>query len=163
MASLSDSLVRKLLEGRYIAALATKNGDGSIHVVAIWYLFDGESVYVGTSSRSRKALNAQLDPHVSVMIDSRDVAASCGVTVIGQAQILTGDLAREWVARIHHKYLSDVACVDPRVGLVFAAVDDVAIKITPAKVISWDMHQIDQQFFGGAIEKNPTYLLPLER
>ena len=38
MASFSDSLVRHLLESRYIASLATKNPDGSTHMVAVWYL-----------------------------------------------------------------------------------------------------------------------------
>ena len=162
MASLSDRLVKKLLNGRYIAALATRNADGSIHVVAVWYLFDGGSLYIGTAGRSRKARNAQSNPNVSVMIDSRDVAASCGVTVTGTAEILSGDSARPWVARIHQKYLSGEARADAKVGAVFAAMDDVVIKITPVKLISWDMRETDQQFFRGAIGKNPSYLLPLE-
>jgi hypothetical protein len=41
MASLSDSLVRHLLESRYIASLATNNPDGSAHMVAVWYWFTG--------------------------------------------------------------------------------------------------------------------------
>jgi general stress protein 26 len=163
MASLSDSLVRKLLEGRYIAAFASHNSNGSIHVVAVWYLFDGAALYVATSNRSRKARNAQSNAQVSLMIDSRDVAASCGVNVFGTAEILRGDLSKQWVERIHRKYLSDAAIKDPNVGPVFAAVDDVVIKITRASIISWDMRAIDQQYFGGSIEKNPGYLLPLAR
>jgi hypothetical protein len=42
MASLSESLVRQLLDNRYIASLATHNSDRSIHMVAVWYLFDGQ-------------------------------------------------------------------------------------------------------------------------
>src|ERR1700758_3439853 len=138
MASLSDALVRKLLEGRYIAAFASHNRDGSIHVVSVWYLFDGSSLYIATSDRSRKARNAQSNPKVSLMIDSRDVAASCGANVYGTAEILRGASSRQWVERIHRKYLSDAAIGDPKVGPVFAAVDDVVIKITPTHVISWD-------------------------
>jgi PPOX class probable F420-dependent enzyme len=163
MASLSDALVRQLLDGRYIASLATQNPDGSIHMVAVWYLFDDAHVYVATSARSRKARNLQSNSNVSVMIDSRDVAASRGINIAGTAQIVTGDSSRQWNARLHRKYLSDAALADPRVGSVFAAVDDVTIQITPTSVISWDMRQADRQFFGGAIENNPTYLLPLER
>jgi len=163
MASLTDALVRRLLEGRYIASLSTRNPDGSIHVVAVWYLFDGASVYVATAARSRKARNLQANSNVSVMIDSRDVAASCGITIAGTAAMLTGDASRKWNARLHAKYLSEAALADPRVGSAFAAVDDVTIQITPASVISWDMREADRQFFGGAIESNPGYLLPLER
>ena len=86
MASLSDSLVRQLLDDRHIATLAAQNPDGSIHMVAVW-----------------------------------------------------------------------------RVGPVFSAWDDVTIQIAPASVIAWDMRQADRQFFDGVLDKNPAYLLPLQR
>jgi PPOX class probable F420-dependent enzyme len=163
MASLSDALVRQLLDGRHVASLATENPGGSIHMVAVWYWFDGKRVFVATSSRSRKARNLQSNPKVSLMIDARDPAASCGVNLAGTAQILTGDSSRKRNADIHRKYLSEAALEDPKVGPVFAAWDDVTIQITPASVIAWDMRQADRQFFGGALEANPKYLLPLER
>jgi PPOX class probable F420-dependent enzyme len=162
MASLADALVKQLLAGRYIASLATESPDGSIHMVAVWFWFDGSHVFVGTSSRSRKARNVQSNPKVSLMIDARDPAATCGITIAGDAQILTDDSSRPRNAEIHRKYLSAAALADARVGPVFAALDDVAIQITPASVIAWDMRQIDRQFLGGAIQGNPAYLLPLE-
>ena len=163
MASLSDALVTQLLDGRYIATLGTHNPDGSIHMVSVWYLFDGKCVYVATSARSRKARNAQFNASVSLVIDSRDVAASRGVNIAGSAQIVSGDTSRSWNSRLHRKYLSDAALADPGVGRVFAAIDDITIQITPESVISWDMRQIDRQFLGGAVARNPNYLLPLER
>jgi PPOX class probable F420-dependent enzyme len=163
MASLDDLLARQLLDARHIASLATQNPDGSIHMVAVWYWFDGERVFAATSSRSRKARNLQANPKVSLMIDARDPAASYGINISGTAQILTGETSRERNLDIHRKYLSEAALADPRVGPVFAAWDDVTIAITPTAVIAWDMHQADQQVFGGAFESNPGYLLPLAR
>ncbi|MGC2197582.1 MAG: pyridoxamine 5'-phosphate oxidase family protein [Terriglobales bacterium] len=163
MASISDALVRQLLEGRYIASLATQNPDGSIHVVAVWYWFDGARLYVATSARTRKARNLQANPRVSVMIDARDPAASCGINLAGTAQILAGDSAREWNVHVHRKYLSASALADPKVGPVFASWDDVALQITPTSVIAWDMREADRQVFGGSFEGNPSYLLPLQR
>jgi hypothetical protein len=63
---------------------------------------------------------------------------------------------------IHRKYLSPAALTDARVGPVFAAWDDVTIQVTPTSLIAWDMRVADRQFFGGAMESNPAYLLPLE-
>jgi PPOX class probable F420-dependent enzyme len=163
MASLSDSQVRQLLDDRHIATLATQNPDGSIHMVAVWYWFDGSHVYVATSSRSRKARNLQSNQRVSLMIDARDPAASYGVTIAGTASILTGDRSRQSNTEIHRKYLSEGALADARVGPVFAAWDDVTIQIATASVIAWDMREADRQFFGGVLEKNPAYLLPLRR
>ena len=118
MASLADVLVRQLLDGRRVASLATKNPDGTIHIVAVWYWFDGTDVFVATSSRSRKARNLQSNPKVSLMIDARDPAASYGVTIAGIAQILTGDVSRKRNEEIHRKYLSEAALADARVGPV---------------------------------------------
>jgi len=163
MASLADALVRQLLDSRRVASLATENPDGSIHMVAVWYWFDGTHIFVATSSRSRKARNLQSNPKISLMIDARDPSASCGITVAGTAQILTGDVSRKSNAEIHRKYLSEAALADARVGPVFAAWDDVTIQIAPGSVIAWDMREADRQFFGGVLERNPAYLLPLQR
>jgi len=163
MASLSDVLVRQLLDGRYIAALATQCPSGAIHMVAVWYWFDGAHVFVATSSRSRKARNLQSDSKISLMIDARDPVASFGVTIAGTAKILTHEASQKWNAEIHRKYLSAAALADSRVGPVFAAWDDVTIRITPASVFAWDMREADRHAFGGAFANNPAYLLPLER
>jgi len=163
MASLSDARVRQLLEGRYIASFATQNPNGSLHIVAVWFWFDGTDIYVATSSRSRKARNLQADPKVSLMIDARDPAASFGVTLTGTAQTLTGDSSRKCNTEIHRKYLSEAAIADPKVGPVFAGWDDVTVRLAPESVIFWDMRDADQQVFGGAFKNNPTYLLPPAR
>ena len=97
------------------------------------------------------------------MIDSRDPAASCGITIIGTAETLTGESSREPNIRIHERYMSAAALADPKVGPVFAMWDDVTIRITPKSLIAWDMRVADQQAFGGAFAANPGYLLPLER
>jgi len=163
MASLSDALVQQLLNGRYIASLATHQPDGSIHVVAVWYWFDGSHIYVATSTRTRKARNIQSNPSVSLMIDSRDPAASCGVTLAGTASFVTGEASKRLNLDIHQKYLSAGALADAKVGPVFAAWDDVTVQIVPSSVVVWDMRAADKQVFDGSFSRNPSYLLPLER
>jgi PPOX class probable F420-dependent enzyme len=163
MASLADALVQELLKGRYIAAIATENPDGQLHMVAVWYWFDGTHIFIATSSRSRKARNLQSTPRVALMIDSRDPAASFGVTISGTARMLSGEESQNKNNEIHRRYLSPATLSDARVGPVFAGWDDVTIQITPESVISWDMREADRQVFGGAFESNPGYLLPLQR
>ena len=163
MASLTDRLVQELLSGRYIASLATENGDGSIHMVAVWYWFDGSGVYVATSRRSRKARNLQARSKVSLMIDSRDPDASRGVTLAGTGQVLTGEPSHQWNAKIHRKYLSEEALADARVSAGFAALDDATLQILPISLVAWDMREADRQVFGGVLQRNPGYLLAPER
>ena len=121
MASLTDDLVQQLLAGRHVASLATVNPDSSIHMVAVWFWFDGSQIFVATSSRSRKAQNLQSNAKAALMIDSRDPDASCGVTIAGTTRILTGDLSRQKNAEVHRKYLSAAALADPKVGPVLEA------------------------------------------
>jgi PPOX class probable F420-dependent enzyme len=163
MATLGDPLVQQLLRDRHIASVATQSPNGSIHMVAVWYWFDGTNIYVATSSRSRKARNLQSSPRITIMIDSRDPAASFGVTISGTARLLSGEESQKKNKEIHTKYLSAAALTDARVGPVFAGWDDVTIQVTPESVISWDMREADRQVFGGAFESNPGYLLPLQR
>ncbi|HKW25917.1 MAG TPA: pyridoxamine 5'-phosphate oxidase family protein [Terriglobales bacterium] len=162
MTSLSDALVKELLSGRYVASLATENQNGSIHMVAVWYWFDEAKIYVATAARSQKARNLGRNPKVSLMIDSRDPAASRGISIAGRARLLMKESSREWNAKVHGKYLSKAALADARVGPVFAAWDDTTIEITPTSVIAWDMREADRQAFGGSFKNNPDYLLPLE-
>lgn len=163
MASLTDAVVKQLLNGRYIASLATQNPGGSIHMVAVWYWFDGSKIFVATASRSRKARNMQADSNATLMIDSRDPQASFGVSIAGSVQILQGATSQKLNREIHAKYLSVAALADPHVGPLFAGWDDITIQITSASVIFWDMRVADAQVFGGSFSKNPSYLLPLEK
>ena len=162
MASLSDPLVQELLNGRYLASLATENPDGSPHLTAVWFFFDGDSLYVATSSRTRKARNLEARPRASLMVDSRDPLASRGVTIAGPVQVITGEPARELNHRVHGRYLSDAALRDARVAPVFSTWDDVTIRLKPASVFTWDMRELDRVALGGAMA-TPGYLLPLER
>ena len=59
------------LQGRFIVSLATLNSDGSIHITAVWFLFQDGSFFVPTSSKSRKARNVLERPQASLMADSR--------------------------------------------------------------------------------------------
>jgi len=163
MAALTDPIVRQLLKGRHIASIATQSPNGSIHMVAVWYWFDGANIYVATSSRSRKARNLRSSPKVTLMIDSRDPVASFGVTISGSARLLSGEESQKTNKEIHTKYLSAAALADARVGPVFAGWDNVTIQVTPESVIAWDMREADRQVFGGAFESNPGYLLPVQR
>jgi len=163
MASLSDPLVKELLQGRYIATLATVNADDSVHMVAVWFEFDGTHLYIATASNTQKWKNLKRHLHASLMVDSRDPQASRGVTISGSVKPLTGDASRQRNARIHEKYLSEHAIADPRVGPVFTAWDDVTIQLSPASVVTWDMREADKQAFGGALGSNPGYLLELAR
>jgi len=150
----------EMLRRRSIAALATENTDGSIHLTAVWLLLEDGAVYVATSSRSRKARNVVARAKASLMVDIRKSGNESGVTVSGAAELISGPQSQVINQRIYNKYLSAEALADPHVVPVFASLDDATVRITPTSWFSWDLAEVDAQFFGGRLAANPGYLLP---
>ena len=157
-----DPVLQELIRGRYIATLGTENADGSIHLTAVWYLFESGSLYVATSSKSRKARNVAARPKASLMVDVRKPGAERGVTAAGRADVITGDESQEINRRIHSRYMSAAAMADPQIGPVFASFDDVTLRLTPESWSTWDMAVLDAQALGGRLGGTPGYLLPLD-
>jgi len=157
-----DPTLQEILRGRYIATLGTENADGTIHLTAVWYLFENGYLFVATSSKSRKARNLAARPKASLMVDVRKPAAERGVTAAGRVDLISGDQSREINRRIHCRYMSTAAMSDPHIEPVFASFDDVTVRITPVSWTSWNMAVLDAQAFGGRLGGTHGYLLPLD-
>jgi PPOX class probable F420-dependent enzyme len=141
---LSADLPRELLDARLIASLATLNNDGSIHVVAMWFLWDGAAILIPTNHGTRKARNLERDPRATVMIDdSRGGFDLRGITFVGRAEIVRGPVALELNRKIHLKYVTEEG-----LGLkpvhAYLATDDVTIRVRPERVSSWDLRLTEQ-------------------
>jgi nitroimidazol reductase NimA-like FMN-containing flavoprotein (pyridoxamine 5'-phosphate oxidase superfamily) len=162
MQSTMPSGAEEILAGRFIASLGTQNEDGSIHLTAVWYLFDGGCFYVATSSRTRKARNVAVRPKASLMVDVRNPASKeRGLVALGTVDVIAGERSREINVRTCRRYMSEAAMADPRAGGTMAALDDITLKLTPTGWYAWDMRTFDNAVFGGAM-KTPGYLLPLD-
>ena len=157
-----DPTYQGMLQRRFIATLGTTNVDGSIHLTAVWYLFEDGHLFVATSSKSRKARNVAAQPKASLMVDVRKPGSERGVTAAGSADLLSGSQSREINRRIHTRYLSAAAMADPQIEPVFASFDDVTLRLTPESWFTWDMATLDAQAFGGRLGGTPGYLLPLD-
>jgi PPOX class probable F420-dependent enzyme len=152
----------EFLRGRHIATLATENADGSVHLVAVWYLYEDGCFYVDTESRSQKAQNARARSRASIMVDSRSPGTERGVTAMGRVEVLEGVAAQAINRRVEARYLSEAALKDPAVGPVFAQLGDVTLRLTPERWVSWDLSVMDAEVFGGKLGSTPSYLLPLD-
>jgi PPOX class probable F420-dependent enzyme len=157
-----DPSLQEILRGRYIATLGTENTDGTIHLTAVWYLFESGNLFVATSSKSRKARNVAARPKASLMVDVRKPGKERGIAAAGRVEVIAGDQAREINRRIHSRYLSAAAMADPHIEPVFASFDDVTIRLTPFSWTAWDMAVLDAQALGGRLGGTPGYMLPLD-
>jgi hypothetical protein len=161
MQTVMPSGAEEILAGRFIASLGTENEDGSIHLTAVWYLFESGCLHVATSSRSRKARNVAVRPKASLMVDIRKPASERGLVALCTVDVIAGESSKEINARIHRRYMSAAALADPRAGGTMAAMDDITLKLTPTRWYTWDMRTLDDAIFGGSM-KTPGYMLPLD-
>jgi PPOX class probable F420-dependent enzyme len=162
MAELTDDC-RALLGERRYATLATHDPDATIHLTPVWFLFDGDTFYVESFSGSRKIKNLEQNPAATVVVDTRQPGSERWVAASGTAEILTGDEAQTINARIRRRYLTEDAIADARIEPVFAAGDDVTIRLRPTRWRSWQARDLDEQFFGGILgQDSERWFLPVE-
>ena len=153
---LVEDLARELLDARLIANLATLNRDGSVHLVGMWFLWDGEALLLPTSGVTRKIKNLERDARATVMIDdSRGGFDLRGITLTGRATILRGEEASLLNRRIHLRFLTergrDLETVER-----YLATDDVTIRFVPERASSWDLRSTEQgRAIGEAGEFHP--------
>jgi general stress protein 26 len=157
-----DPGLLELLQRRLIATLGTENADGTIHLTAVWFIYEENSFYIATSSKTKKARNILAKPKASLMVDMRKPGTERGLTAACKAELLSGDRSKQLNHRIHSRYLSAAAMADPGIEPVFASFDDVTIRLTPESSFTWDMATLDAQAFGGRLGGTPGYLLPLD-
>lgn len=141
---LTEPLAGELLGAPLIANLATLNKDGSIHLVAMWFLWQDGAVLIPTSRSTRKSRNLRRDPRATVMIDdSRGGFDLRGITLFGRAELVEGEEAVALNRSIHRKYVTDEGLLLEPVSSYLAS-DDLTVRFLPERVSSWDLRSTPQ-------------------
>ena len=126
---------------RLILNLATLDGDGSIHLMPIWFLRIDNDICIPTSRYTHKYRNLVSRPRASVMIDiSRAGLNLKGVLIKGQVALVIGEEARKINRLIHLKYVTQNALDDPNVATYLSRGDDVTVKVHMDHLISWNLN-----------------------
>lgn len=125
--------MREFLAEHVYLTLATRDPDGTQHVVPVVYLYDGERFLVATSSATRKARNVAARPDVTVTVDDRDSVA--WVSAVGTAELVTGPESRELNDRLYRLWMTDEGLAV--VGRLLHEVEDVTLVVTPRRWRAW--------------------------
>jgi PPOX class probable F420-dependent enzyme len=119
--------VRKLVDGRNFAVVATTNADGSPQSSVVWITRDGDDVLFVTVRGRRKERNLRRDPRVSVTV--LDDANGYEYAEIRGTATMTEQGGRELINELSHKYQDTDFRVEP------ADVVRVAVRISPRHVV----------------------------
>jgi PPOX class probable F420-dependent enzyme len=63
------SAQRAFLEEKRFAVVGTRNPDGSPHLAVMWYVLDGDDIFVNSAQGRRKDRNLKADPRMSVLVE----------------------------------------------------------------------------------------------
>jgi hypothetical protein len=125
-----------------VCRLGSLGKDGSPHVSALWFVWDGKALWLNSLSGSQRWANIMRDPRLSVLIDGGESYNELhGVELIGRAEVI-GDVPRTTtpVAELEGpesmfgaKYANGTFLPDGR---------HAWLRLTPDKVVSWDFRKM---------------------
>ena len=127
-----------------ICRVATVGPDGRPHASALWYVWDGTSLWLNSLVRSRRWSDLRNDPRVSVIVDAggADFLRLRGVELLGSAEVVgevprTGEPVEELVA-VERLFAGKYAG-----GREFGYDGRHAwLRLTPEKIVSWDFAKL---------------------
>ncbi|MEU7133240.1 pyridoxamine 5'-phosphate oxidase family protein [Streptomyces sp. NPDC046261] len=126
--------------------VATAGPDGRPHVSALWFVWDGQALWLYSLTRSRRWADLRRDPRVAVVVDDgREYGELRGAELSGTAAVV-GEAPRRGEAcpgletperLFAAKYFGlDAMPHDGRHGW---------LRLTPQSVLSWDFRKLPEQ------------------
>ncbi|GHH50480.1 pyridoxamine 5'-phosphate oxidase family protein [Streptomyces candidus] len=140
---MSDAERDTYLTEQRTCRVATVSSDGAPHIGALWFVWDGTSLWLYSITRSRRWAQLRKDPRIAVVVDDgTEYAELRGVELTGTAAFV-GEVPR-----------TGEACPElDRPEALFAAkyfhLDEMPhdgrhawLRLTPDSVVSWDFRKL---------------------
>lgn len=131
MSELFNEEMRKLLDGRNFATVATLNRDGSPQTSVVWIVREGDTVLFSTTAGRQKARNLARDPRVSLTVfDTMNPYQS--VDIRGTVELID-DSEKSLPRKLSQKYLGEDPPAEPEEVL------RLIVRVTPQKVTGFSV------------------------
>jgi hypothetical protein len=122
--------------------LATTGGDGAPHVTPVWFVWDGESLWIQSIVKSQRWTDLQRDGRVSVVADSgHDYLELRGVELQGMAHPV-GEIPRIGNAVPELETPERLYADKYRGGEIGHDGRHAWLRITPDVTVSWDFRKL---------------------
>lgn len=144
--AMSVDEISAFLEQGGTVQVALYGPDGYPDITPMWYVIDGDMLWMRTYGKSQKVVNARRDPRCCVLIETGDKYLELrGVQITGDLQI-SEDVDRIcWVAaRLMVKYEGVDPEHIPALEAAYAerAPKQVALGLSLARIVSWDHRKL---------------------
>jgi nitroimidazol reductase NimA-like FMN-containing flavoprotein (pyridoxamine 5'-phosphate oxidase superfamily) len=138
---LSRRQVDGLLIQPVLARLATTSAATmQPHVVPVWFLWDGEHIWISSFSSTRKVRELLQNPHCAVLID--DAAGGVDYWAVlfeGVAELVMepAEVVQAVSTRIYVRYIGEDGVQDPRPRSWIHDPENLLIKLAPQRTRAW--------------------------
>ena len=134
-------LIEAVLAEPVLARLATTNPKTlQPHVVPVWFLWDGESVWISSFVSTRKIRELQRNPRGAVLIESKQEGGKLTAVLLeGPVELVREPHQRVYdiASRIYTRYLGaeGIKALEPQSWLNDP--ENLLVRLTPKHIISW--------------------------
>ncbi|MHC3389044.1 pyridoxamine 5'-phosphate oxidase family protein [Streptomyces lavendulocolor] len=131
------------LTGQRTCRVATVSPDGRPHVGALWFAFDGTSLWLYSLTRSRRWADLRRDPRIAVVVDDGEEYGELrGVELSGTA-VTVGEAPRSG------EPCPELGPVEALFARKYFGIDAMPhdgrhawLRLTPDAVVSWDFRKL---------------------
>lgn len=135
------ALIEGVLAEPVLARLATTNPKTmQPHVVPVWFMWDGQYVWISSFVSTRKIRELQHNPQGAVLIESKQeggkltaVLLEGPVELVAEPRPLVSGIAN----RIYVRYLGPEGVKEPEPQSWLNDPENLLVKLTPKRIISW--------------------------
>jgi nitroimidazol reductase NimA-like FMN-containing flavoprotein (pyridoxamine 5'-phosphate oxidase superfamily) len=135
------SLIEAVLAEPVLARLATTNPKTlQPHVVPVWFMWDGENIWISSFNSTRKIHELQKNPRGAVLIESKQESSQLTAVLLeGEVELVSHPrkLVSEVASRIYVRYLGEKGILEPEPQSWLVDPENLLIKLTPRRIISW--------------------------
>lgn len=135
------ALIEAILAEPVLARLATSNPKTmQPHVVPVWFLWDGEFIWVSSFVNTRKISELKNNPRGAILIETRQPDNKLQVVLIeGMVELVTEphEVVSAVSSQIYERYLGVEGVKDPEPQSWLNSPENLLIKLTPKRIISW--------------------------
>ena len=137
---MSDAEIEAFLEAGRDLQVASLNGDGTIHLVTMWYAVRDGEVAFWTYAKSQKIVNLRRDPRITVLVATGDKYEELkGVSISGRAELVEDrDEVIRYGEAVYERYWGPLDNDAVREGVRTMGTKRVVVVVKPEKVVSWD-------------------------
>jgi hypothetical protein len=132
------------LSGERTCRVATSGDDGP-HLTALWFVWDGTSLWLYSITRSKRWNDLSKDPRLAILVDAgRDYDELRGVELRGRAEVV-GEVPRTGqpnpeLATPERLFAGKYIGTDT----MFHDERHAWLRLTPERIVSWDFRKLAQ-------------------